>query len=225
MITLAELKEQSRQRSDMENSEFVSDAELTTYINASLAELHDLLIAAYCEDYVMAEYMFTADGSIQYNLPADFYKLRGVDLRQNNGQWATVKRFNFNRRNETQNAFAWNMLGLPYMEYRLVGSKIRFNRTPDTNIQFRIWYYPVCEKLVLDTDAYDDVNQFAEYVVVDAAIKMLTKEESNASVLIGQKEALKQRIIAMAAGRDANEPASVTDVYAEDTDTVLLGNQ
>jgi hypothetical protein len=224
MVTLAQLKEQARQRSDQENSEFVSDSELTTYINASLAELHDLLIASYCDDYVMNEYFFTSTSAIEYDLPADFYKLRGVDIRLSvTGDWTTVKRFNFNRRNEQQSTFAWNMLGTPYMEYRLVGSKIRFSRVPDIGLQFRMFYYPVATKLVLDTDEYDDVNQFGEYVVVDAAIKMMQKEESDVRVLAAQKEALRQRIIAMAAGRDANEPASVTDIYAEDADITLVG--
>jgi hypothetical protein len=225
VVTLLELKTQARQRADQENSDFIEDSELTGYINASLAELHDLLIAAYCEDYVMNEYVFTSDTSQSYALPADFYKLRGVDTRRGtNGQWATVKRFNFNRRNEQQNAYAWNMLGLPYMEYRLVGSNIRFNGTPDQALQFRIFYYPTATKLVDDADQYDDVNQYGEYVVLDAAIKMMQKEESDVSVLMAQKEAMRARIIAMAAGRDANEPASITDIYAEDTDIIVVGN-
>lgn len=225
MITLAELKTQARQRADMENSEFVSDSELTSYINASLAELHDLLIASYCDDYMMIEYIFTSTGDLAYNLPDDFYKLRGVDVRRGNGQWATVKRYNFNRRNEQQNAYAWNLLGLPYIEYRLVGRQIRFNRTPDNALNFRIWYHPALTKLVADTDAYDDINGFAEYVVVDAAIKMMQKEESDVRVLAAQKEGLRQRIIAMAANRDANEPASVTDIYAEDTEITIIGTR
>lgn len=226
MITLAELKEQSRQRADMENSEFISESELTGYVNASLAELHDLLIASYCDDYMMEEHVFTSTTALEYALPSDFYKLRGVDVRRgSNAQWATVKRFNFNRRNEQQNAYAWNLLGLPYMEYRLVGSKIRFNRTPDAQLEFRIFYHPRLSKLVNDSDSYDDVNGFAEYVVTDVAIKMMQKEESDVSVLMAQKEALRQRIIAMAANRDANEPASVTDIYAEDTEITIIGSR
>lgn len=225
MITLAELKTQARQRADMENSEFVSDSELTSYINASLAELHDLLIASYCDDYMMIEHIFTSDGSLAYNLPSDFYKLRGVDVRRGNGQWATVKRYNFNRRNEQQNAYAWNLLGLPYIEYRLVGRQIRFNRTPDNALSFRIWYHPTLTKLAADTDSYDDINGFAEYVVVDAAIKMMQKEESDVRVLAAQKEGLRQRVISMAANRDANEPASVTDIYAEDTEITIIGTR
>lgn len=223
MVTLAELKERARQRADMENSEFVSDAELTQYINSSLAELHDLLIAAYNEDYVMEEYSWSSTGAMDYDLPSDFYKLRGVDVRMGTGDWATVKRFNFNRRNEDQSAYAWNLLGVPYMEYRLVGSKIRFNRTPSGNLNFRMFYHPRAVELVDDTDQYDDVNAYSEYIVVDTAIKMLQKEESDVQVLMGQKAMLKQRIESMAQNRDANEPESVTDIYAEDSDTVLIG--
>lgn len=226
MVTLAELKTQARQRADMENSEFVSDAELVTYINSSLAELHDLLIASYCDDYMMEEHVFSSTTALEYALPSDFYKLRGVDVRRgSNAQWATVKRYNFNRRNEQQNAYAWNLLGLPYMEYRLVGSKIRFNRTPDAELEFRIFYHPKLTKLVTDSDSYDDINGFAEYVVTDVAIKMLQKEESDVAVLAAQKVALTERIVAMAANRDANEPASVTDIYAEDTEITIIGSR
>lgn len=223
-ITLAEIALQARQRADMVESEFVTDSELNSYINASLAELHDLLIAAYCEEYYMDSVEFVCDGSLAYALPDGvnysgankFYKLRGVDAKIINDQWITVKRFNFNRRNEDENDFVWNLLGLPYLEYRIVGSNIRFNRTPDNNTQIRLWYYPKVQVLVNDTDTFDDINGYAEYVVVDAAIKMLQKQEDDVSVLVLQKEALKQRISAAADNRDANEPESVTDIYAED---------
>lgn len=223
MITLEDLKTQARQRADQEESEFVSDSELTGYINSSIAELHDLFIASYNDDYFMEQYEFVSDGiNVAFDLPADFYKVRGVDCKFANNSWATVKRFNFNKRNDDNN-FAWNLSGLPYLEYRLVGNQIRFNRVPDANVSFRIFYHPVATKLVDDSDTLDDLNGYSEYVVVDTAIKMMQKEESDARVLMAQKEALRQRIISMVANRDANEPASVTDVYAEDTDIVLLG--
>jgi hypothetical protein len=230
-VTLAELKTQIRERADMKESEFVEDSELTSYINASLAELHDLLIAAYNEEYFMEEVSFAATTSLVYDLPNGtnysgapaIYKLRGVDVRKGNGDWATVKRFNFNKRNEQQNSVAWGMLGIPYLEYRLVGNKIRFNRTPDSGLMFRIFYYPQVTKLVDDNDSYDDVNGFSEYVVVDVAIKMLNKEESDVSPLMAQKMALKARIEAMAQNRDANEPESITDVYAEETENTIFG--
>lgn len=231
-ITLAELKEQARQRADMEDSQFVQDPELTSYLNSSIAELHDLLIAAYNEEYYMEEVQFAATSSLDYDLPngtnysgaKKLYKLRGVDVQRGNGDdWATVKRFNFNRRNEQQLGVTLSAFGLPYLEYRLVGSKIRFNRTPDSGLNFRLFYYPTAQVLSSDSDSYDDINGFAEYVIIDTAIKMLNKQESDVSVLMAQKEALKKRIEAMAKDRDANEPESVTDVYAEETEASLFG--
>ncbi len=233
-ITLGEIRTQARQRSDMEHSLYVSDSEANSYINASLKELHDLLIKAYNEEYVMEVVTFASvAGQIAYDLPdgvnysgaPKFYKLRGVDVSvgtQGNAAYAVVKRFNFNRRNEDINNVAWSLLGIPFLEYRLVGATLRFNRTPDANTNFRAWYYPVCQQLVNDSDAYDDINGWAEYVVVDVAIKMLQKEESDVSVLMAQKEALKKRIEGMAENRDANEPESVSDVYNEDNNYYWL---
>lgn len=223
-ITLADIRLQSRQRADMVESQFVTDSELNNYINASLAELHDLLIAAYCEEYYMSEVQFQADTALlDYELPngtnysgaPKFYKLRGVDIKQGTQDWITVKRFNFNRRNDNSTAYAFNLLGLPYLEYRLVGSNIRFNRFPESNSFFRVWYYPVAATLVNDTDVFEDINNFVEYVIVDCAIKMMQKQEDDVSVLMAQKAALKQRIEGMAQNRDANEPESVTDIYDE----------
>lgn len=228
-ITLEEIRLQARQRADMVESEFVEDSELTNYVNASLAELHDLLIAAYNEEYYMESVEFdSVTDIIEYDLPNGtnysaaprFYKLRGVDCRIQNQDWVTVKRFNFNRRNADVDSFTWNLLGVPYMEYRIVGSKIRFNRVPDANTSFRLWYHPVSTTLVDNDDAFDDVNGYVDYVIVDCAIKMLQKQEDDVTVLMLQKEALRERIKTMAQNRDANEPESVSDIYAEDPDII-----
>ncbi len=63
-------------------------------------------------------------------------------------------------------------------------------------------------------DQIDGVNGWEEYIVVDAAIKALQKEESDVSVLMAQKAALTRRIEGAAANRDAGSPLSVTDAYA-----------
>ena len=44
MTTLADLRNRARRRSDMVSSQFVSDTELLDFINASYAELYDLLM-------------------------------------------------------------------------------------------------------------------------------------------------------------------------------------
>lgn len=222
--TLAEIKTQCRQRADMENSEFVSDSELLTYINNSIAELHDLLIGAYNEDYYMLEYEFTsAPDTRKYDLPEGFYKLRGVDIRINGDSWSTVKRFNFNRRNDDEDGFTVRRFLTPYLTYRLIGNQILLSRVPDASSEFRLWYYPNAQRLVDDADVYNDFNGYIEYVIIDVAIKMMQKEESDVRVLAAQKQAMKERIEEMAKNRDANEPDSVTDIYSENVDYFRFG--
>lgn len=218
-VTLLELRTQARQRADMENSQFITDAELNSYINNSIAELHDLLIQHYKEDYIIEEHNFTTvSGTKDYSLPMNFYKLRGVDAELNGSDKFTIQQFNFNERNRFEDFGVWTLLGIASVRYRLVGSNIRFSPVPDQATPVTLWYIPVATKLVNDSDTYDDINAYAEYVIIDAAIKMLQKEESDVSVLAAQKAAMIQRIEAAAADRDAANPQSVSDIYAENND-------
>jgi uncharacterized protein YdcH (DUF465 family) len=202
----------------MVNSKFVSDSELTGYVNSSIAELYDLLTAAYGSDYNLSSYSFTTvNGTQDYALPADFYKLKGVDSQINNDLWFSIRPFNFNERNRNQD-IVWGLIGGPSIRYRMVGGNIRFSPMPTGIFNMRLWYVPLATKLVADADVFNDINQFSEYVVVDAAIKMMQKEESDVSVLMAQKNELKKRIESMAADRDAGQPETVSDIYAENNE-------
>lgn len=223
-ITLAELKTRSRERADMTDSEFVTDSELVSYINASVAELHDILIQAYGEEYRIKDVTFsTVSGQADYDLSTvvtdnDFYKLRGIDAQLNGDDFFTLQPFNFNERNRFQNFGTWDYLGITNIRYRLLGNNIRLSPVPDNAVTVKLWYIPVATIMTDDADTLDDLNQFAEYVIVDAAIKMLNKEESDVSVLMAQKTALKRRIEEAANNRDAGSGDAVSDIYIENDD-------
>lgn len=212
-VTLGQLKTQSRQRADMENSTFISDAELTSLINSSAAELYDLLIGVY-EDYkISSSTVSVVANTDTYTLPADFYKLRGVDLVLDSlGNAVTLKPFNFSERNAYMFTPTWNVVGLAYLRYHMQGNSIRFVPVPNTTASVKLWYIPAITRLVIDADTLDGVNGFEEYVIVDAAIKMRVKEESDVQELMAAKMGLKQRIESMAAARDAGQPETVSDI-------------
>lgn len=220
-ITLAQLKTEARERSDMKNSNFVEDSELTNYINNSISELHDLLVQAYEGDYYIETAQFlTINKQESYDLDTiitgdQLYKLRGVDAKLNGDQWFTLQPFQFNERNRRQNFGAWRYLGISNVRYRLVGNTIRFTPVPDDSIEVRIWYVPVAKTLVNDEDELRELNNFSEYIIVDTAIKMLQKEESDTTVLERQKAALKRRIEEAANNREVGMGESVSDVYNE----------
>lgn len=221
--TLLQLRTESRDRADMSNSKFVSDTELNSYINSSISELHDILIQAYGGDYyTKVSSIFTTAGKAEsYELSTiitddDFYKLRGVDAKLNAQKWFTLRPFMFNERNNDQHIT--ENLGIAYVRYRLLGSTLAFTPSPDDNIEMRVWYIPTAQVLSVDTDSYNDLNGYAEYIIVDAAIKMMQKEESDVSVLLNQKAALKRRIEESANNRDAGAGETISDVYNENND-------
>lgn len=222
MITLAELQQLSRSRADMEKSQFIKDDELTSYINHSIAELHDILVQSYGSEYNMKVVTFSLATNVEsYPLstvaPAnDFYKLYGVDAQIDNTDWYSLTPFNFNERNKFSAGDIGGDLGPANIRYRLSGNNIIFAPTPDRNILCRMWYIPVAAKLVLPTDVLDSLNAYDEYIIVDVAIKMLQKAELDVSVLLNQKAALKQRIEDSSQNRDAGKSESISDIYAEE---------
>ena len=98
----------------------------------------------------------------------------------------------------------------------MVGGNVVFTPMPDGVTPVKIWYIPQAAQFSSSTDSstkYDDINGYSEYVVVFAAIRMLQKEESDVSVLMAQKQDLRQRITDAAANRDADNPLTVSDIY------------
>jgi hypothetical protein len=200
----------------MEATGFVTDTELNSYINASYAELYDLLVSKYGEDYFVApaHSISTTSNVDTYPLPADFYKLLGVDLQFDPSSWKSLKRFEFNERNLSQ---TWQAYSPEIMCYRIFGSNILLSQMPTDSLSLRVWYIPLPSTLTTDSDSFSGINGFEEYVVIDAAIKMLTKEESDTSQLLMQKQAIKFRIEQMAEARDASMPMTVQDTSSLST--------
>ena len=144
IVSLSELRLLARQRADMENSQFISDDEWRRMINRSYAELYDLVVtSANSEDYFLkSDTISLVSGTDSYDLPADFYKMRGVDINSG-GSSTPLRRYNFSQRN----------VGSLYaiasdMRYHVQGSKIIFNPTPSTTDTVTLWYIPSPKKFL-----------------------------------------------------------------------------
>lgn len=202
----------------MVNSQFVTDAELTGYVNNSYFELYDLLVQKYGDNYYVASpFPITTTSAQQYALPSDFLKLLGVDIRDGS-DWVTMRSFTFGERNKYTKALTAPRYGATHLRYRINGDNLWLMPQPDAGLSLQVWYVPRMTELSLDADVAKGVSGWLEYVIVDAAIKCLQKEESDVSVLLAQKQALIQRIESAAGSRDAGAPPRVVDVYATDTE-------
>lgn len=215
-MTLGQIRLMAQQRADRVNSQFVTLKEWNQYISQSYYELYDLLVTLYEDYYVKAPYVFSTDGTTaQYTLPADFYKLLGVDLglASTSNAWVTIKKFDFIGRNRyVFPQLTSTYLGVFNLRYRLVGNTLMFIPTPSAGQYVRMWYVPRTTQLLKDTDILNGISGWSEYVVTDAAIKALQKEESDVSVLAMQKMALIKRIEDAGMNRDAGQPDTISDV-------------
>lgn len=213
-MSLGQLRLLAQQRADMVNSNFVTVPEWNTYINQSVSELYDLLVTQY-EDYFLAPaYLFQTTGNLaQYDLPADFYKLSGVDLglTQGNNAKITIKKFDFIERNRFvfPNVTS-GYLGVFNLRYRLMGNTLFFIPTPSAGQWVTVWYVPRLPWLLKDTDILDGVSGWTEYVVIDAAIKALKKEESDTQELTQEKMMMIKRIEDSAMNRDIGQPDTIS---------------
>ncbi len=214
VMSLLALRTLAQQTADRVNSNFVTLPEWNTYINQSYFELYDLLVGLFEDYYLAAPYTFTTDGSaFQYDVPANFYKLMGVDCGQstNNNARVTLHKYDFIERNRYVYPSVTNtFFGVFNLRYRLLGSKLTFIPTPSAGQVITMWYIPKLTQLLQDTDTADGVSGWTEYIVVDAAIKALEKEESDTSALMVRKQALLDRIQSTAMNRDAGAPDTIS---------------
>lgn len=214
-VQLQDLRTRVRYRANMENSEFITDTELNTFINESYKELYDILVSKFEDWYVSdpTQFTLTSGDSGKQALASDFYKLRGVD-EYISGAWREVKPFNFNERNREGLANRLNGFESA-VRYRLVGSDLRFSPVDMAPGTYRYWYTPIATEMSGDTDTMDGVNGWEQYVIVDAARKCLQKEESDTSELERELARLERRIEIMSANRDAANPQQVEDIHED----------
>ena len=109
---LADIISVVRQRCTMgTRDEFISDSEMAGYVNASYAELWDLIVDQLGEDYFVRDPVtFTTDGTSEwYSLPTDYSKTLGMDYQFVSGQpqyWISIPEFGLADRNK------FNWMGL-----------------------------------------------------------------------------------------------------------------
>lgn len=189
-VTCQQIADKARVYADMRQTNFINDVEILALINDAYPELYDELIAS-TENYAVSEATITIGPSTDsYALPADFYKIIGVDFRVNQGAYITLYPYNENDRNMS--------LSAP-------------NNLPAGSVRLR--YAPAPTAFTALTDAFDGIAGWDRLVSMIVAIDMLDAEESDSSALRAKYARTLQRVKDMAAPRDQGSPATIVDVY------------
>lgn len=211
--TLAELRTEARQYSDMESSAFVSDTEVTRLVNQGLAELWHVLVQADMDRYLSTTEISTTAGTYEYALPADFANARMLEKLEASGSERAYRLEPFNL-SDGHSADVYDRRGrglsytVLYQGTDGADSRLRFSGDPGAGY-FRLWYVRAPEELAADGDTFDGVAGWEEWAVLWAAEQMLAKEESDPSVLIRRRMEMTQRIQHIAGSRVIGTAPSV----------------
>tara|TARA_R110000868_G_scaffold148576_3_gene370561 strand:+ start:5535 stop:6215 length:681 start_codon:yes stop_codon:yes gene_type:complete len=190
-VTVQQIIDRARIHADQRGSGFIRDAEALTLMNEIYPELYDELVGSY-ENYFMTTGTVTlVPGTTFYALPADFYKMLGVDFKVNADTYVTLYNFSESERNNTF----------------VSGSSI-----PSGELRLR--YIPAPVVFTALTDSFDGVAGWDRLLSLLLAIDMADAEETDSSPLYRKYQRTLQRIQSMAAPRDTGMPARVVDVYS-----------
>lgn len=200
--TLLQLRTECRQRTEMEGSAFVSDAELTRYVNQSIAKLYGKLVRARGEHYYRTtNATATIAGGATVDLPTNFFKLMGVDVYLS-GVWRAIDPMDWSQRARYQNANSGAWAYDTEVVYDFTGNKLAILPLPTAAYPVNIHYLPHATELALDADVFDGINGWEAYAVADASIAMLGKEEGDTRALMAELAGMDKLIDELANSRD-----------------------
>lgn len=223
-LTLATIRSRARQRANMETSNeathFVTGAELTIYVNDAYKRLYHKVAEKLGERLINATPTeFTITSGNTQALASDFFKLWGVDYQISSGRWAPLDSWMPMERNQSRYRQVSNFY--ERIRYRLLGSVLYFTPDDDALGTYRYWYIPTLTELSSDGDTINSEFErtgWAEYVVIEAARKMMAKEESDTRELRAEAAAIMDAIEQEALNRDIAMPQRIQDVQYLDYD-------
>lgn len=195
----------------MENSTFVTDEEITEYLNQELAELHGRIKLAEGQPHFRSSRNISVtNGTALYALPVDFLSVQRMTCVID-GITRDMEPFMEGERSGLLNSH----LVYPYSlapRYRIQAGNIEILPSTRT-FTATLWYVSSCPRLEDGSDTFDGFNGYEVAAIFGTCATMLAKEESDPSFYLGQKERIYRHIDAMAAQRDASHPERVTDVH------------
>src|SRR5574343_170272 len=123
--------------------QFIPDSEWNSYINASMAEFHDLVTRRNVDFFTTGSIYTVTSPNYKITLPSDFTVLRGVDRNlggsTNPGQWYNLRPFSFQERNFGNTP--WYPMWRPAdIRYRIIGNERVLQPARVVSGIYKLWY-------------------------------------------------------------------------------------
>ena len=207
--SLTDMIADCRKRATMENSQFITDAEITEILNQELAELWSALVENEGQPHYRNAFVIpVVAGTALYSLPADFWEVQEVEA-EIQGVHGTLRPFMGNERGRLLNGIVWHPM--LQVHYRVQGANIEF-QPANYSFTATLFYSPCQPRLVAPGDTFDGFNGYESAAINGTVATMLAKEESDPSYWLQLRERVYVSIRSAAGRRDKGNPERVQDV-------------
>ncbi len=208
--SLTNLLSDVRLRTNQENSTFVTDAELTEWLNQAIAELQVRLAIAEGQPHFRSSTTIAVVApTALYSLPATFWALQEVTATID-GTTMALRPFMASERAHLINTSPlWPVYEA--VQYRIQAGNIEF-RPATESFTAEIFYHPTQTRLSAGSDVWDGFNGYEMAPIYDVCAQVCAKEESDPSFFLAQRDRIYSLIAQAAQHRDMASPERVIDV-------------
>lgn len=206
-----------RLHTDTVNDANITDAFVLSLVDKSYNKLYKNIALRY------AGFFDVEDTSISlvlnqrtYALPADFLHLRGVDMLFGTER-VRMRRFGFGDRDRITSDPRF----VPYYQlgrgsnyqYMVQKNNLRIEPLPQSTESLILTYVPRATRITSSSNTFDVISGFEDFIVYDASILVLNKQERDPTAMIQMRADALKTIVDLCTTRETNEPIQVRDDF------------
>ena len=218
-LNVKELISTVRSKSDLEKSDFITDEEITNYLNLAHSHLYNMIVDTN-QDFFIKSVTFRASGHA-VQLPVDCYKLRALDYYVLDKYFVSAKPIGFGERQLEQNNFQ-----RPYVfsdrfsnpiKYSLRGRELKIFCDEEFahDYTFVLWYIPKPDKV---GEGAELPQGWERYLIHSACMDVRNKQDTSTREFERLVMRDKDDILNTCQRRDFNGNSVIQDVYGDVVD-------
>ena len=217
VLNLDELISTVRSKADLEKSDFITDGEITRYLNLGYSHLYNMIVDTN-RDFFLTYKAFKKPNYV-VQLPVDCYKLRALDYYIYDKFFVSAIPVGFQERQKEQYDF-----DRPYtfsnrfedpIRYNLRGRELKIYAGDEffTDMNFVLWYIPKPQKV--GEGAVLPLG-WERYIIHSACMDVRNKQDTSTREFERLVMRDKEDILSACQKRDYSGSETIQDVYADD---------
>lgn len=162
------------------------DAELTRYINQSIQELRENVSAA-----GITHFLTSSSGTLSVGNSTDYpfrildlsalspalVRLFGLDVQLTDQRWISLRSVDFSERTQFDDGLSGSGGRIPEAWANITTYTFAILPSPGSAYTYRAWYLPKLADLANDSDTFDGVSGWEQWVVWDVCAKVCIRDQ------------------------------------------------